>query len=46
MKHDYAQQQQQRRKTDTQRPKLWEVFAMMAIGCFGGLLFLAWLGLL
>ena len=45
MKHDYAQQPQ-RRKTDTQRPKLWEVFTIMAIGCFGGLLFLAWLGLL
>lgn len=42
MKHDYAQQ----RTTDTQRPKLWEVLTMMAIGCFAGLLFLAWLGLL
>jgi len=44
MKHDYAQQK--RRVADTQRPKLWEVFAMMAVGCFMGLLFLAWLGLL
>ena len=45
MKHDYAQQNNKPVAT-TDRPKMWEVFTMMLIGCFGGLLFLAWLGLL
>lgn len=46
MKKDYAPQFDKKRVADTNRPKMWEVFTIMAIGCFGGLLFLAWLGLL
>jgi hypothetical protein len=46
MKKDYAPQFDKKRITNTNRPKMWEVFTIMAIGCFGGLLFLAWLGLL
>ena len=45
MKHDYAPQFNKKQEKK-QAVSLVEVFTIMAIGCFTGLLFLAWLGLL
>jgi len=45
MKHDYAPQLN-KKQIKEQKVSLVEVFTIMAIGCFAGLLFLAWLGLL
>lgn len=45
-KKDYAPQFDKKRVSDTNKPKLWEVFTIMGIGCFMGLLLLSWLGLL